>query len=290
MPTDKQVKGDAYEDFSRQILLLENITWNDEGMVFDKVESPSKIQGKSGAKHQIDIHLTSTNFPEYHLICECKNYKDPVEKSLACSFITVIHDIKEEHPEWKVIGVFLSNKGFNSGAVKVLSYYEIAPLYLEDVSSKTFKLTITESSTRAIISVKKAYYIDGSEVDLHEYFRNDDRGEFFRIDTIVGFYKLYDEQGELIKDVINYIGNFKTGERGSVNNEFDYFFGMTSGKELKSIEGSIEGKETTSLGSHSSIIKSTVKGILRESRDVVYHFNKDGSVKKIDYSKVSDDE
>jgi hypothetical protein len=290
MPTDKQVKGVAYEDFSRQILLLENIIWNDEKTLFDKVEAPSKIQGISGAKHQIDIHLTSTDFPEYHLICECKNYKDPVEKSLACSFVTVIHDIKEEHPEWKVIGAFLSNTGFNSGAVKVLSYYEIAPLYLEDVSSKTFKFIITESSTRAIISVKKAYYTDGTEVDLHEYFRNDDRGEFFRIDTIVGFYKLYDEQGNFIKDVINYTGDFKTGERVLVNNEYDYFFSMKSGKELMLIEGTVEGKETTSLGPHSSIIKSTVKGILRESKDVVYHFNKDGSVKKIDYSQVSDDE
>lgn len=65
-----------------------------------------------------------------------------------------------------------------------------------------------------------------------------------------------------------------------MNNEYDYFFGMTSGKKLKSIEGTIEGKETTSLGSHSSIIRSTVKGILRESKDVVYHFNKEGSVKK----------
>ncbi|MFA6801760.1 MAG: hypothetical protein WCR19_06590 [Acholeplasmataceae bacterium] len=290
MPSDKQVKGDAYEDFSRQILLLENITWNNDGIVFDKVESLSKIQGKSGAKHQIDIHLTSIKFQRCHLICECKNYTRPVEKSLGCSFITVIHDIKEEHPEWVVIGAFLSNKGFNSGAVKVLSYYEIAPLYLEDVSSKTFKLTITESSTRAIISVKRAFYSDDSEVDLHEYFRNDDLGGFFRIGTIVGFYTLYDEQGELIKDIINYIGNFKTGERELVNNEDDCFFGMTSGKELKSIEGIIEGKKTTSLGSHSSIIKSIVKGILRESKDVVYHFNKDGGVKKIDYSKVSDDE
>ena len=202
----------------------------------------------------------------------------------------MIHDIKEEHPAWEVIGAFFSNKGFDSGAVKVLSYYEIAPLYLEDVSSKTFKFTITESSTRAIISVKRAFYSDDSEVDLNEYFRNDDRGEFFRIGTIVGFYTLYDEQGELIKDIINYIGNFNTGKRGSENNEHDYFLGMTSKKELKSIEGSIEGKETTSLGSHSSIIKSTVKGILRESKDFVYHFNKDGSVKKIDYSKVSDDE
>ena len=290
MLTDKQVKGDAYEDFSRQILLLENITWNDEGMVFDKVESPSKIQGKSGAKHQIDIHLTSTNFPGYHLICECKNYKNAVEKSLACSFITVIHDIKEEHPEWGIIGAFLSNKGFNSGAVKVLVYYEIAPLYLEDVSSKTVKITTTTSSTRAIISVKKANYSDGSEVDLHEYFRNNDRGEFFLIETIVGHYKLYDEQGRLINDVINYVGNFKTGERGSVNNEFDYFFGMTCGKKLESIEGTIDGKATTSFAPHSSIIKSTVKGILRESKDVVYHFVKDGSVKKIDYSKVRDSE
>ncbi|HHX68188.1 MAG TPA: hypothetical protein GX708_09085 [Gallicola sp.] len=55
---------------------------------------------------------------------------------------------------------------------------------------------------------------------------------------------------------------------------------MKSGKELMSIEGTEDGKET-SHGSHTSIIKFTVvKGVLRESKDIVYHFNKNGSEKK----------
>ncbi|HHX68189.1 MAG TPA: hypothetical protein GX708_09090 [Gallicola sp.] len=91
-----------------------------------------------------------------------------MKSPLARSFVTVIHDIEEEHPEWKVIDAFLSNTGFNSGAVKVFSYYEIAPQYLEDVSKITYKLAISESSTRAIITVKKAYFSDCTEVDLYE--------------------------------------------------------------------------------------------------------------------------
>lgn len=91
---------------------------------------------------------------------------------------------------------------------------------------------------------------------------------------------MHDEQGKVIDDIINYTGNFKTGKRIIVNNEYDKFLSMKSGKELMSIEGTEDGKET-SHGSHTSIIKFTVvKGVLRESKDIVYHFNKNGSEKK----------
>lgn len=49
---------------------LYGVVYGSNVCIFDK--------GKSGAKHQIDIHLTSTNFPGYHLICECKNYNGSV--------------------------------------------------------------------------------------------------------------------------------------------------------------------------------------------------------------------
>ena len=122
--TNKQ-KGDDFEFFSQQILLLKQISWTKEKIQFDNVKCKQKIEGKSGAKHEIDLLFTSSINDIYHLLCECKGYATPVEKSLACSFVTVINDIKKKHNDWKVIPVFFSKKGYQPGALKILNHYKI---------------------------------------------------------------------------------------------------------------------------------------------------------------------
>jgi len=82
-------KGDEYEKFTTEILMMKKLVWED-GVVFDNKDNEHKIFGKSGAEHQIDIHLTSTTNNEYHLLGECKCFNDPIEKTLACSFVTVM--------------------------------------------------------------------------------------------------------------------------------------------------------------------------------------------------------
>ena len=91
------------------------------------------------------------------MLCECKSHNGPVEKTEACSFVTVIRDIKEKHNDWKIIPCLASNLGFQSGAVKILIYYDNAPLDLCYVSNKTFKITITESSIRTNVKITGVY-------------------------------------------------------------------------------------------------------------------------------------
>lgn len=291
MPTKNQEKGKKYEDFSKSILLLKEISW-DTGIIFDKASDNcnGKIEGISGAKHQIDIHLLSSNNPNYHLLCECKSHNGPVEKTEACSFVTVIRDIKEKQKDWQIIPCFASNLGFQSGAVKILIYYDIAPLDLRDVSNKTFKITITESSVRPNIKITGVYLKGNVKADSFDGFINDDRGDILRPEYLLGYYELFDNSGKIIEDLINYKGSFVTGKRKHVNNEYDVFKSIITKLELDRIEGVSCGAIKTEPHSSTNIINSDTKAVLKIDDKLFYHFNKDGTIKKIDYSSISDDD
>ncbi len=291
MPTKNQEKGKKYEDFSKNILLLKEISW-ERGIIFDKVSNnhSDKIEGISGAKHQIDIHLLSSNHPDYHLLCECKSHNGPVEKTEACSFVTVIKDIKGKHNDWKIIPCFASNLGFQSGAIKILIYYDIAPLDLHDVSDKEFKITITESSRRPNIKITGVYLKGNVKANIIDGFKNDDRGDILRPEYVLGYYELLDDSGKIIKDLINYKGSFVTGKRKQINNAYDVFKSLITELELDRIEGISFGAIKTEPRSSTNIIKSTTKAVLKINDKLFYHFNKDGTIKKIDYSNVPDED
>lgn len=289
MPSKKQEKGKKYEDFSKSILLLKEISWNN-GINFDLVPNNynGKIEGVSGAKHQIDIHLLSSNNPDCHLLCECKSHNGSVEKTEACSFVTVINDIKEKHKDWKIIPCFASNLGFQSGAIKILLYYDIAPLDLQNVSEKRFKLTITESSTRPDIEITNVYLKGNVIAKKYDGFKNDDRGDILPPKNLLGFYELYDNNDQLISDIVNFKGTFKTGKRMHILSKFDVFKSLETGLELDRIEGISRGPIKSEPHTSTSIIKSDTNAVLKIGDKLFYHFKKDGSIEKIDYSKVED--
>lgn len=276
--TTKQIKGDKYEAFSSEILLLKNVTWTSKGVSFDEIDAEHKIEGESGAKHQIDIHLTSSKNPEYHLLCECKCYSQAIEKSLACSFVTVINDIRKSHKEWKIIPVFASDKGYNSGALKILKKYKISALDLEDVSDRIFTLTTTESVTSAKITISRITLIDGSEVGVNESFINYDRGDIWGAKNIIGFYEILDDNEKVIDDLVHYVGSFHTGKRKFSYGDSDKFLRMSDNKEIGRIDGIIEGCETNELGKHQEKIISSVKAVMKLVNGDSFKFNKDGTI------------
>lgn len=279
--TEKQEKGDKYESFSSEILLLKNVTWTKSGISFDIDSDEHKIEGISGAKHQIDIHLISSKNPSYHLLCECKCYSKAIEKSLACSFVTVINDIKSKHKDWNIIPVFASDKGYNSGALKILNKYKISALDLEDVSDRIFYLTTSESITYAKIIITKVLLINGIEVDVNESFVNYDRGDIWGAKNIVGFYECLDDDEKVIDDLVHFVGTFHTGNRKFSYCDLDIFKRMSDGIEIGRIEGKIEGCETEKTSEHKDKILSNVKAIMKLVNGDSFKFYKDGSIKKI---------
>jgi hypothetical protein len=76
-----------------------------------QVQHNIKIEGKSGAKHQIDVywrnHIAGVI---QHYCVECKFWKSDVKKSDIASFISVLHDIGSAR------GIFVTTKGFQRGA------------------------------------------------------------------------------------------------------------------------------------------------------------------------------
>lgn len=224
------------------------------------------------------------------MLCECKSHNGPVEKTETCSFVTVIRDIKEKHNDWKIILCLASNLGFQSGAVKILIYYDNAPLYLCDVSNKTFKITITESSIRTNVKITGVYLKGNVKADCIDGFTKDDRGDILRPYYVLGYYELFDDCGKIIEDLINYKGPFVTEKRKYVNNEYDVFKSFITKLTLDRIEGVPYSAIKTEPHSSTSIIKSDTKAVLKTDDKLFYHFNKDGSIKKIDYSSISDED
>lgn len=79
-------------------------------------------------------------------------------------------------------------------------------------------------------------------------------------------------------------------KRKYVNNEYDVFKSFITKLELDRIEGISYGIIKTEPHSSTSIIKSDTKAVLKIDDKLFYHFNKDGNIKKIDYSSVSDED
>ena len=104
-----------------------------------------------------------------------------------------------------------------------------------------------------------------------------------------GYCELFDDCGKIIEDLINYKGPFLTGKK-YVNNEYDVFKSFIIKLELDRIEAISYGAIKIEPHSSTIIIKSDTKAVLKIVDKMVYHFNKDGSIIKIDYSSVFDED
>lgn len=76
-----------------------------------EVKHNIKIQGKSGAKHQIDVYWSnSIAGVEQDYCVECKHWDSMVKKSDIASFVGVLNDIGHAR------GIFVTTKGYQKGA------------------------------------------------------------------------------------------------------------------------------------------------------------------------------
>ena len=279
MRTAKQIKGDNYEKTVTKILMNPNFGWTKNNVSFDVQKSGPRVLGKSTLKHQIDIHLSSTLNPEYHLICECKCYNKRIGKQKASAFFGIFNDIKKKHKDWKLIAVYASDEGFTRDAKKMLLSNDVGIIDLKDVSSRVVKLSITESSIRPDITIHKIVLEDGSEAKRTDLFRNDDRGEFFRVENIVGSFECVDENQKIIKSLSSHYGFFKTRKQIVKHSDFDVFYRVSDNRAIKEIRGFVGKPIKSNYGTSTSIAKSNVDGILT-LHPYRYIFYKNGSIKK----------
>lgn len=285
--TDKQIKGERYENFAREILLMKEVEWNynDDFVTFNHIEKNSRITGESGTKHQIDIHLTSSKDNSLHLLCECKDHSSKAVKSYACSFVNVINDIKNNHPDWNIIPAFISNTGFTKGALMILNHYKIDTLNLENLLLNRTELKITEKFKILKRKISKIYLSDGTILDTNRYFINYYRGGTFSPSDLINFYEIYDKDNNLINDIWNYKGYFITGKRKICSSEpFDKYILSNDNlnRELIKFEGEIIGVEEYKGDTSSVILPNDFKGVLKINENIRYYFKKDNTIMKIE--------
>lgn len=284
--TKKEI-GDAYEDFSQEILGLKNVVFvcGFKKINFDQVLDEHRIEGISGAVHQIDVHLTSSKYPKYHLLCESKAHTDGVEKTHACSFVTVIRDIAKKHKKWKIIPAFTSRDGFDPGAFTILTFYKIMTFEMEDLREATRVLSISETCRSPIFPALKGVLEDGTIVDDKNTFLNE--FPFYSrvgLQNALGCFELVDENGNKLTFLSEYTGKFKSiGLRQfNLNPEEDCnFYEKQSKKKLVSVEGVIEGKKETLISRTVDEIKSDVITNIKIGDGYIYRFFKDGSCKRV---------
>jgi len=278
-------KGKKYELFSQEILLLEHFKWdysrNEKGIIFDKVSDEHIIMGISGEEHQIDIHLISSENEEYHLLCECKAHDPAVEKTHACSFVTVINDIKAFHKDWKIIPVFTADDGYQSGAKKILHYYKIIYLEMKDYRNAKRTLTITITSRAPKFSDLRGILDDDSVVDKDVCLQNYSRG-CCGLTNAINSFELLDTNNNIIEDLVEFVGEFHTGKRIIKYDEYDNYIELQSGKELVKIEGTVDGIITNDYESSKTVFESKAVTNIILGDGSIYRINKDGSCIKFD--------
>ena len=276
-------KGKKYELFSQEILLLKKIKWDysktEKNIVFDEVSADHKIFGISGQAHQIDVHLTSSQNSDYHLLCECKAHDPAVEKTHACSFVMVINDIKKKHKDWKIIPVFTADDGYQSGAKKILQYYKIIYLEMKDYRNAIRKLTITTTSRTPIFKKLNGTLDDGTIVDKDVCLVNYSRG-CCGITNAINSFEILDDKNHPIDDLIDFVGKFHTGKRTVKIDKYDDFFELHSNKKLVGISGTVVDVMTTNYGSSTTVFESKAVTNIILGDGCIYRINKDGACVK----------
>jgi hypothetical protein len=92
------------------------------------VSKKADMQDVFGVTHNIDVFYQFEKANIQHKVAfECKNWNTPVTKEKVAAFVKIIEDIKG------VVGVIVSNKGYQSGAQQYANAHRIITLTIEQL-------------------------------------------------------------------------------------------------------------------------------------------------------------
>lgn len=118
MAKTKENKNTDYEILTKEIY---NYLLIADGFDSVEVKHNIKIAGKSGCNHQVDVYWEFKLAGETHRVAiECKNYSKVASIAKVRDFFGVIYDIGN------IKGIFITKKGFQSGAKKFADYHNIS--------------------------------------------------------------------------------------------------------------------------------------------------------------------
>jgi len=273
--------GTNYENLTRKILMFNKLSFSLDDKSPEICFNNAKIglgfiHGISTAKHQIDVHLEKGCF---HLIGECKFHKSKVNKANMATFITVFKDIQAKHKSWNILPVFVSDSGFQPGAIKLAKYYDIVMLHLKnDFASKPMSLSLKISCTTPKFENIKYFFTDKSIISNSDLcFSNLDYGLLdFR--SLLGHLDRFKDINGNIIDWRTYKGSFTVYPKSS---ETYPFIELISNKILDHIEGEIVGTKKSKEKSSKYVFKRVAVINIDGKR---YNVFEDGDVHLINYS------
>lgn len=188
-----------YESFLRQ----DNLTTD--------VEVHKKIQGKSGAEHEIDVFWQfEIAGKTYKTAIECKHFNSSVDKGRVQEFVAKLQDIGD------IGGIMATKVGFQSGAITYGLYNDIEMVLIKEPDP-------TDFSPDTILKINIQFIINQSKI-LKRKFNFD--GEWMRANGFQnGSYSIS------VRNDIARIFNAETQENLSVL-EFENKY-ITSNKDTK---------------------------------------------------------
>lgn len=121
--------GTEYEKFVKSV--YETFLANDG--ITANVEMHKVIQGKSGAKHEIDVYWEfKVTGKTYKTAVECKHYNSTVEKGHVQEFWGKLNDIGD------ISGIMATKKGYQKGALTFGHFNKIEMLIIKEPAPADF--------------------------------------------------------------------------------------------------------------------------------------------------------
>jgi|TARA_R100000027_G_scaffold64438_1_gene57924 hypothetical protein len=182
-----------YEKLTQEIYQAINSA---EGVKNIEVKHNIKLAGKSGCNHQIDVYWEFEMMGEKHRVAiECKNYSKEVSVGRVRDFFGVLHDVGN------VKGIFITKKGYQSGAVKFGEHYGISLKELRFPSQSDWEGRVKDIGIKmSVFSTDiKQRNID---IDMDWLFKNTAYKEGDQVDLsgMADDIKIVDAEGNSITD------------------------------------------------------------------------------------------
>lgn len=177
-----------YEKLTQEIYQAIN---SSEDVKTINVQHNVKLSGKSGCNHQLDVYWEFEMMGETHKIAvECKNYSSEVSVGRIRDFFGVLHDVGN------IKGIFVTKKGYQSGAIKFAEYYGISIKELrfpsnDDWSERIKDIIINISAFTIKIDKRNL------DIDMNWLFSNTNHkeGDAVDISGMANEIKIVDEKG-----------------------------------------------------------------------------------------------
>lgn len=254
-----------------------------EGVKNIDVRHNTKLPGKSGCNHQIDVYWEFEMMGINHCVAiECKNYSSEVSVGKVRDFFGVLHDVGNTK------GIFVTKVGYQSGAEKFANYYGIVLKELRFPTEKDWEGRVKniELTIHALfINIKERKF----EVDIDWILANSSfkEGDQIPLEGMTNELKIVDSSGRLITtlhDLENSLPRDTPEISKRAHSEFSdgFLIDPSSGQRFKinSIRYlyDVVLKKQTSITEGDAIAKAILKDV---SSGAIKFFDINGSVRDV---------